>query len=142
MGYYQQIDHTADLALRVTGKNLEDLFRTASEGWRQLVVGNFDPKSSEQRKMELKAESLEELLVECLSELNYLLMGKHWLFNRYMKLKIRIDKSAFILNALFEGENFSENDHPIENEIKAVTFHQLQIREGPQGYETTIVFDI
>ena len=142
MGNYQQIDHTADIALRVTGTDLEDLFRTASDGWRCLVVGNSNVIPEDEREIKLSAESLEELLVECLSELNYLFMVKQWLFGNYNQLQITTENSSFSLLAIFEGESFKKDRHNIENEIKAVTFHQLHIRKIQNGYDTTIVFDI
>lgn len=142
MGNYQQIDHTADIALQVTGKDLEDLFRTASKGWRQLVTGGriFNPK--QRKTLRLQCESLEELLVECLSELNYLFMGKQWLFGEYHKLQILQEDSIFKLLAVLQGESLKDSEYQIETEIKAVTFHQLQIRKNQEGYKTTIVFDI
>ena len=114
MGHYQQIDHTADIALRVTGKDLEDLFRTASDGWRCLVVGESNVIPEDERVMKLSSESLEELLVECLSELNYLFMGKQWLFGSYHQLQITTENSSFSLLAVFEGESSKTDRHNIE----------------------------
>jgi SHS2 domain-containing protein len=142
MGHYQQIDHTADIALHVTGNDLEDLFITASQGWRHLITGASEVDPKERKGMNLNAASLEELLVECLSELNYLFVVKHWLFNHYYEFQIDSDDSSYSLLAKFDGEQFTEERHRIENEIKAVTFHQLQIRKDHHGYDTTIIFDI
>jgi len=142
MGDYQQIDHTADIALQVTGKDLEDLFRTASDGWRQLTVGEMRVNQKLKRNLNLNAESLEELLVECLSELNYLFMSKQWLYGKYDKLQIYDEAPGFKLIAVIRGESLKNIPYQIETEIKAVTFHQLQVKKVKQGYETIIVFDI
>jgi SHS2 domain-containing protein len=142
MGHYQQIDHTADIALYVNGEDLEDLFKTASDGWRHLVVGKSDVTPEDEKVMKLSAETLEELLVECLSELNYLFMSKQWLFRRYDKLQIYDESPNFELIGVLRGESLKNNQCQIETEIKAVTFHQLQVRKTEKGYETMIVFDI
>ncbi|NOZ60976.1 MAG: archease [Calditrichaeota bacterium] len=40
------------------------------------------------------------------------------------------------------GEKFSHHRHPFKNEIKAVTFHDLEIIQKKNLWETKIVFDI
>jgi SHS2 domain-containing protein len=142
MGQYKQIDHTADIAVLVSGSDVEDLFRTASRAWRQVVVGNSDITRLDCREFTLQSESLEELLVECLSELNYLLIAKNWIFQSYENLHISQLNSDYKLTARISGEPLLESKHQLELEIKAVTFHKMHIKKVRQHFETTIIFDI
>ncbi|UCF63026.1 MAG: archease [bacterium] len=142
MGRYKQIDHTADIAVSVSGSNVEDLFQTASRAWRQIVMGNSEIAGVESQDFTLRSESLEELLVECLSELNYLLIVKHWIFQDYSNLHITRLSSDYKLTARISGEPLRKNKHRIELEIKAVTFHQMNIRKAMRHLETIIIFDI
>jgi len=142
MGQYRQIDHTADIAVAVTGKDLKDLFRTASKAWRKLVTGNSKISNADRRVFHLQSATAEELLVDCLSELNYLLITKHWIFKDFKDLQIGQNSSGITLDAFIYGEPFIEGKHFVEVEIKAVTFHQMVIKKVQQRYETTIIFDI
>ena len=42
MGTVETFEHTADVGLRVTGSDLDDLFRTAAEGLFDYIVVNRD----------------------------------------------------------------------------------------------------
>jgi len=46
------------------------------------------------------------------------------------------------LKAALRGEIMDPRKHRLRTEIKAATFHALQIREMPSGLEAEVVFDL
>ena len=131
---YEEIEHTADWALRVRGQNLTDLFRNAAFGMLSLLEIEPLPGNSESRSFELKAEDTETLLVSWLEELLYLLEVESAAvvdFQVEVLEKIQL-KATIKLNKIAS----------IKKEIKAVTFNELDIRAAEFGYETIIVFDV
>ena len=70
------IEHTADIAFDVFADSFEELFIESARAWRISVVGDVAGKALSNRLINLTAESLEELLVNFLNELNYLLTTK------------------------------------------------------------------
>ncbi len=142
MGKYEQINHTADLAISVVGVDFIDLTRTAAIAWRDLVFGKKPLRNNESVKFEVKGETKEELLVNFLSELNYLLHVKKWICNEVKQL-LFVDERHFIrFKAILAGETYQAKRHDIQVEIKAVTFHQIDIKNDGHQLRTTIVFDI
>jgi SHS2 domain-containing protein len=89
---YKFIDHTADIACEVSGDSLEELFTASAEAWRASVVEETKYCERELKNFELKALSIEQLLVDFVSELNFYLFTKKWLFNMIHKLEIKNDK--------------------------------------------------
>ncbi len=131
---YEEIDHTADWALRVRGQNLTDLFRNAALGMLSLLEIEPLPGNSESRSFELKAEDTETLLVTWLEELLYPLEVEGAAvvdFQVDVLEKVQL-KATVKLNKIAS----------INKEIKAVTFNELDIRAAEFGYETIIVFDV
>ncbi len=131
---YEEIEHTADCALRVRGQNLTDLFRNAALGMLSLLDIEPVPGNAESRFFELKAEDNETLLVSWLEELLYPLDVENAAvvdFEVYVLEKTH-------LNATIELKKIAS----IKKEIKAVTFNELDIRAIGSGYETIIVFDV
>lgn len=131
---YEEIDHTADWALRVRGQNLTDLFRNAALGMLSLLEIEPLPGNSESRSFELKAEDTETLLVTWLEELLYPLEVEGAAvvdFQVDVLEKVQL-KATVKLNKIAS----------IKKEIKAVTFNELDIRAAEFGYETIIVFDV
>ena len=132
---FEEVEHTADKALRVFGTNLTELFLNAAEGMTQLMVADVSKISTEiEKSIELNAIDTEGLLVEWLSELAYWAESDMLVF-----IKFRIQKaSATHLQAKIFGGKTSM----LEKHIKAVTYHNLKIIRTSQGLEATIVFDV
>jgi SHS2 domain-containing protein len=132
---FEEVEHTADRALRIFGINLRELMISAARGMTQLMVGNTSKISTEiEKSIELQAVDAESLLVEWLSELAYWAETEMLIFKKF-----RItDVSATRLQATVSGGKAAE----LEKHIKAVTYHNLEIIQTPKGLEATIVFDV
>jgi len=139
---YKFIEHTADVAVEVEGKTIEDVFVSAFYAWKEIVLETTDIENEQSKKFIFNSKTLEELLIEFLSELNYQLYTKRWVVNSINK--ILIEKSGELFHLDFEvfGESLKNNNHIVKEEIKAVTFHQMKIEEKNGNLSTIIVFDI
>jgi SHS2 domain-containing protein len=138
---YKFIDHTADVACEVSGDTLEELFTASVEAWRSSVVEETKYCKREIKKFKLVASSKEQLLVDFISELNFKLFARNWLFNLVMLLEIKQKNDTWILSTEIEGMPLPQ-DVEIKQEIKAITFHQMNIEKRENQYYTLIVFDI
>ncbi len=129
---YLEVEHTADWGLRAWAEDLPALFCTAAEGMYALMDVRLAKGPEVSREIHLEAADLESLLVAFLDELLYQVENGHAF--------ARMDLS--IAGGRLDG---SLRGKPIETrkkEIKAVTFHQLEVRQGPKGWETTVIFDV
>ncbi len=138
MGEFKFIDHTADIAVEITGNSLIDLFETAFYTLKEIVIEENDSKISNEVAIELHAERYGELLINFLSELNYFTQVKKFIIKSISE--IRIDDRVLSCNILYEV--FDPAKHELKEEIKAVTYHQLNLQEVDNHYIATIVFDI
>ncbi len=132
---YEEIEHTADKALRVQGRSLQQLFTAAATGMNYLLVGEriqVDPKNS--KTIEIESLDAESLLVEWLSELAFWAETESLVFTRIQWHEL----TEIRLKATVWGDRVSE----LEKQIKAVTYHNLEIVRRDNGLETTIVFDV
>jgi SHS2 domain-containing protein len=132
---FEEVEHTADRALRVFGTSLTELFLSAAAGLTHLMAADVSDISTEIGKfIELEAIDAESLLVEWLSELAYWAESEMLVFKKF-----RIQKAtATCLKAMVFGGKTSM----LEKHIKAVTYHNLKIIKTAEGLEATIVFDV
>lgn len=142
MGSYTQIDHTADIAIQVEGSDEEDLFHTAAQAWLEVVLLDLVNAGHERINLSLSADSLDELLVDFLNELNYLLFTRYWIPGGIDRIKIGKENGTYHLDATVTGEPLDEKRHHIQVEIKAVTYHQMKIERKGNALKTIVVFDI
>jgi SHS2 domain-containing protein len=130
---YEEIEHTADWALRAWAPDLETLFVQAAEGMNHLAGMALVEGTRIKKRFELQAIDHESLLVEFLAELLYYSEIERLGFERF-DLTIGDDK----LSAEVEGGPIAA----LKKEIKAVTYYDLEIRENETGLEVDIVFDV
>ncbi|NBD35298.1 MAG: archease [Chloroflexi bacterium] len=133
MGRWEEIDHTADLALHLWADDLSALFITAARGMFSLIAAPREDATSRALEISLSALDVETLLVDWLNELLYLSEVESLVFTGY-------ELAHLTPNAL----EATVTGRPIKmyyNYIKAATFHNLSVDATPDGYETEIVFD-
>jgi SHS2 domain-containing protein len=133
---FEEVSHTADLEIKVWGKDMVSLFRSAVAGMFHLsgIEDLEQGVSAVKQNITLDAMDYEGLLILFLEELLYRLTEDYMLYE-VGKLSISSD---FSLKAQLKGNQISS----YQRDIKAVTYHNLNIRTTPEGYEVNIVFDI
>lgn len=132
---FEEVEHTADKALRIFGTSLSELFLSAAAGLTHLLAADVSDISSEiEKTIELEAIDAESLLVEWLSELAYWAESEMLVFKKFSIQKATATK----LQAKVSGGKTSV----LEKHIKAVTYHNLKIIKTAEGLEATIVFDV
>ena len=131
---YEEVEHTADVALRVWADDLKSLFIEAASGMFQLI-GECDADSPHIRNhIKLEAPDAEALLVDWLNELLYL----HEVQTAcYCCFDVRGFTTTSIVADVAGNALDSER-----KAVKAATFHDLRIRRTSTGYETVVVFDV
>jgi SHS2 domain-containing protein len=122
---YTLIEHPADLGIEAKGETLTLAFIQVAYGLISVIVdpSTVDLKLSEH--IHLFAEDEEQLLVKWLSEILYLYDGKKFMTGE-IQIELRDQKE---LKAIVRGEYFSESKHKTRMDVKAVTYHQLVVKE-------------
>ncbi len=130
---YKEIPHTADWELLVWGTDMPDLMKQAAEGMYALSGTRLADRDSENREFKVPLLDRESALVDFLSELLFFSEQEGIGFDYF---EITQDEESYTIKARCA---------PIEEkikEIKAVTYHDLSIRETDSGLEVNIVFDV
>ncbi|MDX9785524.1 MAG: archease [Desulfobacterales bacterium] len=131
----KEMIHTADLALRVRGKDLDALMRNAAAGMSALMCdAPMAASVPERRDVSVSAPDAEGLLVEWLSELAYWAESEGAVFNSFLIHSISETSLTATVSGRLSG--------PLKRTIKAVTYHNLAIKQTARGLEATVVFDV
>ena len=130
---FEELEHTADWALRVWALDLQSLFEEAAHGMIRLMGIEWVDRPETRKEITVKGDDEETLLVNFLAEILYLVEDDNWCSTQYT---IHLENHQ--VTAHLEGA-------PVKNqqkEIKAVTYHNLQIEKRDDVYEVVIVFDV
>jgi SHS2 domain-containing protein len=131
---YEELDHTADWALRLQGKDMGELCLHGALGMLAACGARAGPGPTSERRVSLQAGSREILLVRWLQEVLYVLEVHHFLPQR---MDIQVSKDL-ALSARWQEVPLAGIDKP----IKAVTYSGLAVQETKDGLEATVVFDV
>jgi SHS2 domain-containing protein len=132
--HFEEIEHTADIAIRVRGRDLSELFANAAYGMACQLADPGTVDQTVERQIKLDAYDAETLLVSWLGELLYLSEREECAFTDFEMLEV----TPTHLRAVVRGGSVKEH----RQHIKAVTFNELEIVHTDKGYETTVVFDV
>lgn len=132
---FEEIEHTADWALRVYGQNLPGLLLSAAHGMNYLLgVDSAAISNHVEAHFDLDAIDAESLLVNWLSELLYWIEVEGVIFHEFTLDEVTPNR----LKATVKGGPVLN----LRKHIKAVTYHGLEIIGTPEGLTATIVFDV
>jgi SHS2 domain-containing protein len=135
---YRHIEHTADVGLLVNGVNLHELFENAAEGLFDIIADVSRLRPLVEQTVHVESTDREALLVTWLSELNYRFLTEKLLYCRFAIESL----SETDLRATVYAEPLDLEKHEIFTEVKAVTYHQLFIKESNDGWQAQIIFDL
>ena len=146
MEYYETFSTTADVGIRIAGRGYEGLLLSAIKGLNLLLFGHQPsptstpeapdaPDAPDVYPFEFHGDSFENVLVNLLSEILFLLQNRMQLT---VSLKINEVNETY-LNA--ELLTTPAPEEP-EVEIKSVTYHNLKIKRNNDTLATDIIFDI
>jgi SHS2 domain-containing protein len=134
---YALLDHTADLGIHVRGEDLKDLFETAARALMHLMIGGESQAETTDMKITVSGQDLPDLLVRWLGEILYLFEGEDLVVTF-----IHIDSLSLTrLDAALKSVPFDPTVHEIHSEIKAVTYHQVQVIKKESVWEAQVIFD-
>ena len=138
MKTYELIDHTADVGVKAYGKSLSEAFQNAAKGMFDIITDKSEIENIGQYNIKLEADDLEQLLVDWLSELLYIHSAKNIVFGFF---KVDLDEKKKSLSATVFGEKLDMSKHKIGSEVKAVTYHMLEVKKSKPIY-VQVLFDI
>ena len=132
---YEVLEHTADLMVKAYGRSLKECFENAAYAMMDQIVDASSARPIEEVNIAVEGVDLEELLYNFLSEVLFIFDAKGLVLGKFevTLLEGRIECRAW-------GEAYDPEKHSPKSEIKAVTYHELQVNEDEPSI--TVLFDV
>lgn len=137
MQRYEVLAHTADTGILAHSASLAGVFENAAFGMFDLVFDLSEVSGAEECRVDVEAETREELLVA-------------WLSALLAEAEIRgLALSRFAVEGLaggrLRGSAWGSPSAGLELRgppVKAVTYHDLAVDEVPEGWQARVIFDV
>ncbi len=126
MKKFEYFDVTADIGFKSYGKDLNEAFENASLAIFNIISDTSDIDAKIEKSIEITSEDEVSLLYDYLEELLFLHEVEFMLFSQF---DVNIDDNLH-LKATIKGEEINWDKHERKTEIKAITFHKMQVEKS------------
>jgi len=131
---FEEVDHTADWAFRVSAPSREALFTDAAEALYRMGGVQTEGASEQSREILLSADDPESLFIQWLNELVFLLDRE-----RIALRGIRLDQ---LTDTALGATGHPAEVRSVGKYIKAATYSGLRITQSNGIWQTTVVLDV
>jgi len=135
--FFSEFEHTGDVGIELAAPSRLELFGRAVVALGRLMVAGEEIRAIESRTITASADNDCDLMHDLLaSALNlFVVDGFIW-------REAAVDGRGAELTARLTGEDFDPARHEFRGEIKAVTYHQLEVAPASDGsWRARIIFD-
>jgi len=132
---YEVLEHTADVMIKAHGLTIEECFQNAAFGMMDQIVDASSAEAVVVEEITAEGATLDELLYSFLSEVLFIFDARGLVLSEF-----DVTIGVGMLKCQARGEKFDAMKHSPRQEIKAVTYHLLQVNEEEPSI--TVLFDV
>lgn len=133
---FEELEHTADIKIRVKAATIEELFSEAARALMTVMYGNISPGNIT-RHIEIDDSDTLSLLQNFLSELLFISEVEDFVISH---AEVRIE-GTHLLAELY-GEPFMREKHMVGREVKGISYSGLTIAREQDSYILEVIFDV
>ncbi len=136
--FYKILEHTADLAIRIWGRDEKELFVNAAKAFFDVITDINTIRCKKTHFVKVEGADLEECFFNWLDELLFLFDAKGFI-GREIEI---LNWQPFRLEAKIKGEKYDDKRHPLKAAIKAITYHNFKLQKEGELFVAEVLFDI
>lgn len=142
MKKFEWVDHPSDIGFRAYGHDICEAFENAALALTEIMADPDKIEAKGEISIELEAEDLKALLFDWLGFFLYLHDAEDLIASEFEVEEIAKENDEFELKAKAWGEEFDRERHGHGTEVKAVTYHMMEIERGPEKSSVQAIVDI
>ena len=131
MKKFEYFDVTADIGFKAYGKNLNEAFENAGLAIFNIISDTSNINSDIAKSFEITSDDEVSLLYDYLEELLFYHEVDFMLFSEF-DVCIEEKNGQYHLDAIIKGEPIDWSKHERKTEIKAITFHMMDVKKTSQ----------
>lgn len=138
---YEYLDHTADVQVHSWGDDITEVFEQAAVAMFGYMTEIETVEILTTEDIEAEGDDMLGLLFHFLDEFLFLFSAEPFFIARKVKI-LEFDKENFRIKARGYGETFTLGKHPQGNEVKAITYSNMQVHDNDQQHELFVILDV
>ena len=136
MGKYKFLEHTSDIKFQAEGKTIEEAFENAAYALAETMTKGVKVNAKINWKIDAGGKDYESLLYNFLEEFLFLLDAEDFLLSKIENITIKGEE----LEAEVLGDKAS--NYKISNNVKAITYNQMFVKQEKGKWVCQVVVDV
>ncbi|ABR55721.1 protein of unknown function DUF101 [Methanococcus aeolicus Nankai-3] len=143
---YEYFETMADMGIIAKGNTLNEAFSESAKALTNLMVDINTIEKKIKKQFTISSEDEYSLLYDFLTELLILIDSEFSLFCQY-DIDITVHKNneneqEYILKCVAYGEELDKTKHQPKEEVKAITYHKMEIKNDNNEYNIRFIVDL
>ena len=155
---FEYFETMADMGVIARGKTLEEAFKESAKALSNIMVNIDTIEKNIKKEIEISSEDLYSLLYDFLTELLIMMDSEYLIFSDfdieiYKKEDEQKEKkeknenenengAEYILKCIAYGETLNKEKHEPKKEVKAITYHKMEIKKENDEYVIKYIVDL
>jgi SHS2 domain-containing protein len=139
-GGFRYLDHMTDAVIEAYGSTLDEAFEFAAKALNGTMIDLATVRPDTRVEISASGHDTYSLLFDWLDKVMLLLVADGMVMSEF-KADISRDGSYFLKGHAM-GEKLDLSRHKYKVEIKAVTYHEMQVIEEPGGATVRFLLDL
>jgi SHS2 domain-containing protein len=127
-GGHRFLEHMTDAVVEAYGDTLEEAFVHAARGLVDTMVDIGTVRAVEEKRIDAQGHDLESLLFDWLDKVMLLLVADGFATSQF-SVQVAKAGEGYLLSGAGRGEKLDLSRHTYKVEIKAVTYHEMMVRQ-------------
>jgi SHS2 domain-containing protein len=140
MKKFEFFEVTADVGFHSYGKTMEEAFENAALAMFEVMTDTTKIEPLIVKEIMIESEDPMALLYDWLDELIFLHDSEYLIFNSFNIEIQKINENLYHLKGTAQGETFNPEKHESREDVKAVTYHLMDIKEE-NGFIFRVILD-
>ena len=138
---FKYFDTTADIGIKVTSNNIEKAFENSALATLNLITDIEKIKPEITKKITLTSEDEYGLLYDWITELLILLDSENFMASQY-NIKITEKENEYLLTGKIMGDPYDTTIYNYKTEVKAITYHEMNIEKKEDQIKIKFIVDL
>lgn len=138
---FKYFDTTADIGIEVNSKNITDAYINAALGTLNIITDVDKIQQKTSKEISIESEDEYGLLYDWITELLILLDSENFIASQY-NIEIKKNDTTYTLQGNIVGDNYDTNTYNYKTEVKAITYHEMDILEEEDNIKIRFIVDL
>jgi SHS2 domain-containing protein len=138
---FRYLDHVTDAIVEAYGSSLDEAFENSAKGLVNTMIDLEQISPDQEYEIVAKGYDVKSLLYDWLEKVMLGLLIDNIAFSDF-KVKISENDGNYFLKGIAKGEGLDLKRHHYKIEIKAVTYHEMEIKQTESIITTRFLLDL